>query len=133
MEAALAIAAIIVAVAFAVLVGYIAQTLVAAKRTLNNVADTLEGLEKQVEGITTETTLLLAKTNDLAGDITNKSTKLDNIFFGVDELGGTFFKLTQSLNRLSSNITKTSTEDVEKASQAVKWGTAILNLVNKRK
>src|SRR5699024_4791524 len=97
------------------------------------VASTLEGVEKQVEGITTETTHLLEKTNDLATDITNKSAKLDNVFYGVDELGGTFFKLTQSISTLSSNISKTSTEDVEKANQAVKCGTAALNLINKKK
>src|SRR5699024_11600761 len=93
----------------------------------------LKSLKKQVESNTTETTHLLEKTNYLAVYITNKSSKLDNVFYGVDELGGTFFKLTQSLSRLSSNITKTSTEDVEKATQAVKWGTAVLNLVNKKK
>src|SRR5699024_4502442 len=58
MYAAIAIAVIIVAVAFAILVGYLALTLKATQRTLNNVANTLEGVEQQMEGITTETTLL---------------------------------------------------------------------------
>lgn len=133
MAAAFSIAAIIFALAFAVLVAYIAQTLIAAQRTLNNVADTLEGLEHQLEGITTETTLLLKKTNDLASDVNGKSAKLDNVFDGVEEIGGTFHTLTKSLSKLSTNVNKASSEDVEKATQAVKWGTALLNLVKRNK
>jgi uncharacterized protein YoxC len=72
MEILLYLAAIIAAVAFAVLVIYLAKTLKASTRTLNNVANTLESLEKQMQGITTETTELLHKTNALADDVIKK-------------------------------------------------------------
>lgn len=133
MSMLLAAAAIITALSLAALVVFLAMTLTSLSRTLNNIAELLDGVEKQLEGITTETTLLLDKTNDLTADVNNKVAKLDNVFYGVDELGGVFYKLTLALNRFSSNLSKTTTEDVEKATQAVKWGSALLNLVKKDK
>jgi len=133
MSAALSIAAIIVAIAFAVLVGYLAQTLKATQRTLNNVADTLEGVEKQLEGITTETTLLLQKTNDLAEDVNHKVTRLNSLFDGIKEIGDTFNNLTHSVKKLSLNISSSADDDVDKATEAVKWSTAIMNVWRNRK
>jgi hypothetical protein len=45
----------LIAVAFTVLVVYLAKTLKSLRITLDQVAGTLAGLEKQVEGITQET------------------------------------------------------------------------------
>jgi len=133
MYAAIAIAVIIVALAFAVLVGYLAGMIKATQRTLNNVADTLEGMEKQLEGITTETTLLLQKTNDLAEDINDKIAKLNSVFDGVEEIGDTFNNLTHSVKKMSAKISTSADDDVEKATEAVKWGTAVLNVWKNRK
>lgn len=133
MYAAIAIAVIIVAVAFAVLVLYLAQTLKATQRTMNNVADTLEGLEKQIEGITTETTLLLQKTNDLAEDVNQKTAKLDSMFEGVEVIGDSFHGITKTISRLTATLTNRPDEDYQKASEAVKWGTAIFSILKKKK
>lgn len=132
MYAAIAVAVIIVAVAFAVLVLYLAQTLKATQRTMNNVADTLEGLEKQIEGITSETTLLLQKTNDLVEDVNHKTAKLDSMFEGVEVIGDSFHGLTKTLSRLTATITNTSDQDIKKASEAVKWGSAIFSFMKKK-
>lgn len=131
MYAAIAIAVIIVAFAFAVLVGYLAMTLKATQRTMNNVADTLEGLEKQLDGITTETTLLLQKTNDLAEDVNFKVAKLNSVFEGIEDIGDSFSNLTRSVKKLSDNLS--DEEEVDKAKEAVKWGSAILNIWKNRK
>ncbi|MDY0408717.1 DUF948 domain-containing protein [Paracerasibacillus soli] len=63
MEGILYIAALIAAVAFAVLVVFLGITFMAVKRTMNSVANTMDSMEKQLVGITTETTELLKKTN----------------------------------------------------------------------
>lgn len=133
MNAAIAIAVIIVAVAFAVLVLYLAQTLKATQRTMNNVADTLEGLEKQIEGITTETTLLLQKTNDLVEDVNQKTAKLNSTFEGVEVIGDSFNGLTKTVTRLTASLRNKSDEDIEKAAEAIKWSTAIFSFFKKRK
>lgn len=133
MEGLLYIAAIIVAVAFAVLVVFLAMTLRASQRTLNNVADTLENLEKQVEGITTETTDLLKKTNQLAEDAQNKSAKLNGVFDGIKGIGETTKEFSDSLGNITRNISRTASESEEKASQALTWGSALLDLWKKKK
>lgn len=133
MTAALSIAAIIVAVAFAVLVLYLAQTLKATQRTLDNVANTLEGVEKQMEGITTETTLLLQKTNDLAEDVNQKTARLDSLFEGVEVIGDSFHGLTKTVSRLTTSLTNKSNDDIEKATEAIKWGSALFSFFKRNK
>src|SRR5699024_9164986 len=133
MNAAIAIGVIIVAVAFAVLELYLAQTLKSTQRTLNNDTDTLAEEESRVEGINTETTLLLQTTNDLAEDVNHKVVRLNSVFEGVEEVGDTFNNLTRSMKKLSNSISVSSEEDVEKATEAVKWSTAIMNIWRNRK
>ncbi|MFZ3580097.1 DUF948 domain-containing protein [Virgibacillus sp. DJP39] len=133
MENLLYIAAIIVAIAFAVLVIYLAMTLKATQRTLNNVADTVEDLEKQLQGITTETTALLNKTNRLAEDVEQKSSKLNGLFDGVRGIGETVKDFNQSLRKITTKVSVSAEQNQEKASQAVKWGTAMFDLWKKKK
>ncbi|HLR22377.1 MAG TPA: DUF948 domain-containing protein, partial [Pseudogracilibacillus sp.] len=97
MNAAITIGIIVFVVVLVAIAVYVVQTLKAAQRALNNVADTLEGVERQVEGITTETTLLLQKTNDLAEDVNHKVARLNSVFEGVEEVGDTFNNLTRSM------------------------------------
>lgn len=122
------IAALIFAVAFAVLVVYLAMTLKASQRTLNNVANTLEGLEKQMDGISRETTELLTKTNQLADDVNQKAAKMDGVFDGAKSLGNTVKEFNESLSQVSSSITRAAAKNQDKASQAVKWGAAVMDL-----
>ncbi len=77
MEIMLYIAALIAAVALAVLVIYTVITLKAMQRTMTNATDTLENLEVQMQGVTTETAELLKKTNKLADDVNQKSEKIE--------------------------------------------------------
>lgn len=133
MEIALSIAALIIAIAFLILVIYLVKTLKATEKTLNNVADTIDSFEKQLQGITRETTSLLQKTNHLAEDISEKSTKLNTVFDGFKEIGETIQNLNASLNELTNNIAKVADEDRDQVSQVVKWGAAIIDIWKRRK
>jgi uncharacterized protein YoxC len=126
------IAALIVAVSFAVLVVYLVATLKASQRTLDNVAGTIGDLEKQMNSITKETTELLIKTNELADDVSQKSARLDGIFDGAKGIGQTVKEFNDSLNRVSSGIMRGAAANQEKASQAVKWATAIMDIWKKK-
>ncbi|QDP40899.1 DUF948 domain-containing protein [Radiobacillus deserti] len=133
MEILLYIAALIAAVAFAVLVIYLSKVLKATQRTMSNVANTLEGLEKQMEGITIETTALLNKTNKLAEDINEKSLKMNTLFDGIKGIGQTVQEFNESLKTLSSSVSNTAEKNKNATAQAMKWGTVALDLWNKRK
>lgn len=127
------IAALIVAIAFAVLVGYLAKTLKAAQHTLDSVANTLNGIEHQMQGITRETTDLLHKTNELAEDIQGKSAKLNVVFDGIKGIGETVQDFNESLQTLSAEISRTAEKEDDKVAQTVKWGAAIIDFVKRRK
>ena len=133
MEILLYIAIIIALIALVVLVVYIINTLKVTKETLNEVSSTLQGLETQMSGVTNETTELLAKTNRLADDIEQKSLKMDGLFNGAKGIGVTISEFNQSLKQLTNSVSRASHEDQEKTSQAVKWGTSILEQLFKRK
>src|SRR5699024_10443956 len=132
MNAAITIGIIVFVVVLVAIAVYVVQTLKAAQRALNNVADTLEGVERQVEGITTETTLLLQKTNDLAEDDNNKVVRLNSVFEGIDEVGDTFNNLTSSMKKLSKSISVSTEDDVEKSTDSVKWNIVIMNIWSNR-
>jgi uncharacterized protein YoxC len=127
------IAALIVAIAFAVLVIYISKVLKETKRTMAHVADTLEGLERQMEGITIETTALLNKTNKLAEDVSEKSLRMNTLVDGIKGIGDTVQDFNRSLRGVSSRITSMSEENKDATAQAVKWGTIALEFWKKRK
>lgn len=127
------IAALLAAIAFAVLVIYLAFTLKAAQRTLTNVADTLEGLEKQMEGITVETTALLNKTNKLAEDMNEKSQKVNTLVEGVQNIGNSVKDFNQSIRLVSTRVSTLAEKNTDKAAEAVKWGTVLIDLWNRRK
>ncbi|WP_085991662.1 DUF948 domain-containing protein [Oceanobacillus senegalensis] len=133
MEFLLYISAFIAAIAFVILVIYVVGAIKATKQTLNDVSETMQGIEKQIEGVTTETTQLLNKTNKLADDMGQKTTKLDSLFEGAKGVGDTLKDFNQSLSKLSSSISSASKVDSEKTAQAVKWGAAIVDFVNGRK
>lgn len=128
MENLLYISAAVAALAFLVLVIYLATVLVSTKRTLDNVAITLESLEVQTRGITRETEALLAKTNQLADDVNNKTSKLNPLFEGIKGIGQTVQGFNASFKTVSDTIAETATENKDQTAQAVKWGAAILNL-----
>ncbi|MEQ6378431.1 DUF948 domain-containing protein [Bacillaceae bacterium S4-13-58] len=127
------IAALIVAIAFAILVFFIGRTLKSAQKTLSQVANTLDGLEKQLEGISIETTSLLNKTNLLAEDIQEKSQKLNSVVDGVQGVGTTIQQFNQSLRSISGDIHDAANQNKENVVQAMQWGNVALDLWKKFK
>lgn len=127
------ISAAIVAIAFTVLVVYVAKTLKATERTLSNVSNTLEGLEKQMEGITVETTALLNKTNGIAEDLGEKTQKFNSVFEGVKDVGDSIQQFNKSVRSISTNITDSVEKNSDKAAQALQWGNVAIDFWNKVK
>ncbi|GAA0429851.1 DUF948 domain-containing protein [Lentibacillus halophilus] len=133
MELLLYIAVLIAAVAFAVLVIYTVMTLKSMQRTMMNATQTLENLESQMEGVTTETSELLEKTNKLADDVNQKSEKLNGLFDSAQGIGKTASDLNGSLQKWSDSVSKAAAYDQDKASEALKWGNAVVDFWRKKK
>ena len=133
MDALGEIAALIAALAFAVLVIYLAMVLKAVQRTMNDVADTMEGMEKQLEGITTESAALLSKTNRLAEDISDKSQRLNTLVDGVQGIGESVKDFNNTLRTVSNQVSVAADNNKETAAQAMNWGTVAMKLWKQKK
>jgi uncharacterized protein YoxC len=131
MEIILYLSVALVAIAFLVLVIYVAKTLKSLQETLGSVSKTLAGLERQLDGVTHETTELLQKTNALADDIQEKSKSLNSVVTAVKDVGTTVNKFNGSLKNLSSSFEIQVEENKEKVSQIVQWSNVFLELKDK--
>lgn len=88
------IAGLIAAVAFVVLVVYLARTLVQTAKLLQELQETMkettkmvEILSKNTDQIMDQSTKLVDKTNTLMDDVNSKSAKLNPLFDTVENLG----------------------------------------------
>jgi uncharacterized protein YoxC len=116
----------LVAIAFFILVVYLVKTLKRVQDTLQSLTKTIEGMEKQVNEIGTETSQLLHKTNAVADDVQKKMESLNRLFDTVKQVGATIQTFNDSLaKQLSSNE--------QKVIQAVQWGNAFLEIWGKWK
>ena len=131
MEIILYLSVALVAIAFLVLVIYVAKTLKSLQETLGSVSKTLAGLERQLDGVTQETTELLHKTNALADDIQEKSKSLNSVVTAVKDVGTTVNKFNGSLKNLSNSFEIQVEENKEKVSQIVQWSHVFLELKDK--
>ena len=131
MEIILYLSVALIAIAFLVLVIYVAKTLKSLQGTLSNVSSTLIGLEKQLDGVTKETTELLQKTNALADDIQEKSQNLTSVVTAVKDVGTTVNKFNGTLKNLTQSFDVQVEENKEKISQIVQWGNVFLELKDK--
>lgn len=121
----------LIAIAFFILVIYLAKTLKSLQRTLDSVSKTLVGLEKQVEGVTSETTMLLQKTNALADDLQRKSEILNTVVDKIKDVGTTVNKFNQSLRSITDAVDEQVDQSKDKISQIIQWGGVLLELKDK--
>ncbi len=122
------ISALIAAIAFGVLVIYLVQTLKSLRTTLDNVATTVDSLEKQLTGITRETERLLHNTNILTEDIQQKSIALNTVFDQVKEVGGSLGNLNDSLKNLSNQVVSGTERYSDEVEKVVEWSSAIMRI-----
>jgi uncharacterized protein YoxC len=131
MQIILYLSVALIAIAFFVLVIFLATTLKSFQVTLTSVSKTLSGLEKQLDGVTAETTILLQKTNALADDIKQKSDSLNSVVEAVKDVGTTVTKFNGTLKNITQSVDKQVEESKEKISQVVQWSNILLELKDK--
>lgn len=128
MENLLYIAAVIAAVGFLVLCISLAVTLFSVKKTLANVAVTVEHLDSNLQDMTKETALLLHKTNALTEDIQYKSSQLNGLVTSVKGVGDTLNQFNSSMQRITSSVTNEVEKNEEKIAQVVQWSNVVLGI-----
>ncbi|WP_050616081.1 DUF948 domain-containing protein [Bacillus testis] len=128
MEIILYLSAAVAAIAFLILVIYLARTLTSVKVTLDSVSNTLTDLEKQLQGIATESTLLLHKTNALAEDLQKKSEDLNTVVDAVKGVGTSLKSFNTSIQTVSAKVETELVQNQDKIAQIVQWGNAFFQL-----
>ncbi|WP_071460412.1 DUF948 domain-containing protein [Bacillus massilinigeriensis] len=133
MEIILYLSVAVIAVAFLVLVIYLAKTLKSLQATLDSAAHNLSGLERQLDGVTKEMAQLLHKTNTLADDIQRKSESLNGVVNAVKDVGNSVQKFNQSIHSISAAVNQQIDKNQDKISQVVQWSNVFLELKDKWK
>lgn len=123
----------LIAIAFVVLVIYLAKVLKSLQVTLTSVSNTLNGLEKQLQGVTTETTLLLHKTNAITADLQEKVEGLTSVVDSVKDIGTTVNRFNGSLQTITTSFDKHVEENKGKILQIMQWSDVLLELKDKWK
>ncbi|MCM3716411.1 DUF948 domain-containing protein [Halalkalibacter oceani] len=94
----LGIGVFIIALGFAVLVGFLIPVLRKLTNTLDKTATTVAQAEKTLQDVTSETKLVLYNTNETLIDINHKVAKLDPVFDIVEEAGKAAHHLTSTVS-----------------------------------
>ncbi|OZI12778.1 DUF948 domain containing protein [Bacillaceae bacterium SAS-127] len=133
MEIILYLSAAVAAIAFFILVLNVSKTLKSVDKTLDSLSRTVDRLEGQMQGVTSETTELLHKTNVLAEDIQQKTEQLNTVFYAVKDVGSSVQQLNQSVKNVTTNVASELEKNQHKISQAVQWGSVVKQMVDKFK
>lgn len=131
MEAVLSIAALIVAVGFAVLVIFLAKVLINLSKTLSHVADMTGEIKEPVHGILNNGKEMLHITNKLAEDVHEKSERLNPFVDNVKGIGNKLNDLTNSFKTANRHLSTTVEQNEDKAALAMTWGVAGVQLYKK--
>ncbi|QQK77357.1 DUF948 domain-containing protein [Salicibibacter cibarius] len=123
----------IVAVAIVVLIVYIIQTLKSAQGVVKQLGNTADAVEKQLQGITSETENLVKTTNRLAEDFESKSESLEGLFATAEDLGKTTERVSDSIQHMSRTVSQEADRNSEQVAQVVQWGSACIDLYEKWK
>jgi uncharacterized protein YoxC len=133
MQIILYLSVALIAVAFFILVIYLVKTLKSLQDTLTGVSKTLMEVEKHLDDVTTETTLLLQKTNVLADDFQHKAESLNTVVDAVKDVGITVSKFNGTLKNISTSFDKQVEQNKEKVSQIIQWSDVLLEIKDKWK
>ena len=90
-------------------------------------------LSTQLEGVTTETTALLHKTNELAVDIQHKADQLSTVVDAVKGVGTTVEGLNTSVQRVTNSVVHEAERNSDKIAQVVQWSNVVMGILYKVK
>ncbi|SDI78976.1 DUF948 domain-containing protein [Natribacillus halophilus] len=123
----------IVAIALVVLIFYIIQTLKSAQGVVKQLGNTADAVEKQLQGITTETENLVKTTNRLAEDFESKSESLEGLFSTAEDLGKSTEQVSDSIQNITHTVSQEAERNAEQVARVVQWGNACIDLYDKWK
>ncbi|SFL52987.1 DUF948 domain-containing protein [Salibacterium qingdaonense] len=109
------ISVLIIAIAFAVLVIFLARTLHNLTNVLGGVNKTVEKLPDQLDDVMKETGVVIHNSNETLLDLNEKMRTLNPLFYILGDAGEASRKLSSSLVDMTDSMKKNTDEAKEKA------------------
>ncbi|OAB40947.1 DUF948 domain-containing protein [Paenibacillus glacialis] len=98
------ISVVIIAVAFAVLVVFLINTLRAATKSLEKTTQTLQEVQMTIEELGYEVKQTVRHANDITVDLQSKMKQIDPVIESVHNLGEVLSEVTYAAKQLSSTV-----------------------------
>ncbi|MFC0298762.1 DUF948 domain-containing protein [Geobacillus jurassicus] len=121
----------LIALAFLLLVVYIARTLVVLQETLRRLAAAISHADEQVQTVAKEVHELLRVANGIAFDVQKKAEKLDGAVEAVGEIGGTVRTLNRALRQAAAALSARASRGQEKWMKVLRWTNVLLDIWEK--
>lgn len=121
METVLYIVVLVIALAFAGAVVFLAKILTNLKKTLSNVADLVEEIQEPINGIASESNLMLHKTNKLAEDMNEKTSRMNPIVDAFKGIGESIIDFTKTMKSASRQVIITADRNKTQINQALNF------------
>ncbi|NEZ41438.1 DUF948 domain-containing protein [Paenibacillus alvei] len=102
----LEISALLAAIAFAVLVFYLIQTLLSAKRSLERAADTLEQVQQTVSLLSGDLQGVAKNANELSQDLSEQLKKMEPVMDSVQHAGEALNEISIAAKQVSVGLVK---------------------------
>lgn len=102
----LEISALLAAVAFAVLVFYLIQTLLSARRSLERAADTLEQVQQTVSLLSGDLQGVAKNANELSQDLAEQLKKMEPVMDSVQHAGEALNEISIAAKQVSVGLVK---------------------------
>lgn len=123
---------IIVIVALIVLIVCIVAVIVPFKNTATVLLTHVDGIQKQMNGIQTQTTLLAATADKMKQDIDYKKQSVQGVVQAVKNTGKALNEINDSSLALTSKVMKKAAEDPERQAQVDQWTNTAMGFLNRK-
>nr|WP_255781158.1 DUF948 domain-containing protein [Geobacillus sp. YHL] len=121
----------LIALAFLLLVVYIARTLIVLQETLRRLTAAIDHADEQVQTVAKEVRELLHTANGIASDVQKKVETLNGAIEAVGEIGGTIRSLNRALRQAAAGLSARAGLGQGKWGKALRWTNVLLDLREK--
>ncbi len=134
LEGIIYIAILMISIAFALTVGYIALVLHRVSKTLRTMGNTLGEVGQEMQQVTPQLTHMLQETNGMMDDIEEKMKATDSVFATVENMGNSINTINHVLMKNNSKLTDAEMEQKTKPYiEGIRWAETAFYLFDKWK
>lgn len=123
---------IIVAIAVVVLIVCIVAVIVPFKNTATVLLAHADGIQKQMNGIQTQTTQLAATADKMKQDIEYKKESVQGVVQSLKNTGTVLNEINDSTQALTSKVIKKAADDPKRQAQVEQWTNTAMGFLNRK-